>query len=78
MATFMDVHDATQVAISARRATPSLARMCSTWALAVFGAIDSSAAISALVSPSAMSRATSNSLIVNGRHASSNEPWRVA
>jgi hypothetical protein len=30
---------AAQAAISARRVTPSFARMCSMWALAVFGAI---------------------------------------
>ena len=65
---------ATHVAISARRATPSLARMCSTCALAVFGAIFSSPAISALVMPSAISRATSNSRAVNGRHGSSAVP----
>src|SRR4051812_6153028 len=38
-----------QLAISARRDAPSLARMCSTWLLAVFGAIPSESAISAFV-----------------------------
>ena len=55
---------ATHVAISARRLTPSLARMCSTCALAVFGAIDELARRSRRSSgPSAISRATSNSRI---------------
>jgi hypothetical protein len=38
-----------QDAISARREAPSLARMCSTWLLAVFGAMPSESAISAFV-----------------------------
>ena len=38
------------------------------WALAVFGAIVSRSAISAFVSPSATSRATSNSRAVSGHH----------
>ena len=38
-------------AISARRETPSLARMCSTWEFAVFGDIPSSSASSAFVRP---------------------------
>ena len=42
---------ATQAAISARRLAPSLARMCSTCALTVFGETNSSPAISALVMP---------------------------
>ena len=47
--------------------------MCSTWLLAVFGAMPSVSAISALVMPSPMSRATSNSRDVSGRHGSSSE-----
>ena len=58
-------------AISARRVTPSFLRMCSMCALAVFGAIWSSRAISAFVSPLATRRATSNSRAVSGRHGSS-------
>ena len=64
---------ATQLAISVRRAAPSLARTCSTWALTVLGATDSSAAISALVRPVAISRATWNSRAVSGCHDSASE-----
>ena len=48
--------------------------MCSTWALAVFGEMDSASPISALVIPSEINRATSNSLDVSGRHGSSSVP----
>ena len=48
--------------------------MCSTWALAVFGAIDELVAISAFVLPAAISRATSNSRAVSGHHGSSSVP----
>ena len=61
-------------AISARRETPSLARMCSTCELAVLGEIDSSSASSAFVSPSAILRATSNSRVVSGCHGSCSAP----
>ena len=47
--------------------------MCSTWLLAVFGAMPRASAISALVRPSPTSRATSNSREVSGRHGSSSE-----
>src|SRR5919197_1938026 len=65
---------ATHAAISARRATPSLDRMCSTCALTVFGERKSSPAIAAFVKPSAIFRATSNSRTVSGCHASWSAP----
>ena len=65
-------------AISARRPTPSLARMCSTCALAVRVARPSRAATSPFVRPSATSVATSHSRPVSGLHgaSSSGEPGR--
>ena len=48
--------------------------MCSTCELAVLGERSSSSAISALVSPPAIRRATSNSRTVSGRHGSSSVP----
>ena len=59
-----------QAAISVRLVAVSLTRMCSTCEATVFGAIDSSAAISAFVCPSAIRRATSNSRAVSGAHRS--------
>ena len=47
--------------------TPSLARMCVTWTLAVLGEMKSSWAISALLRPEAISVSTSISLAVSAR-----------
>ena len=52
-------------AASVRLAAPSLPRMFDTWTLAVFGAMNSTEAISRLLRPAAMSRSTSRSRLVS-------------
>ena len=74
LAVGLDMTPLAHAAISARRETPSLARMCSTWELAVLGDIPSSAASSALVRPATIFLATSNSRVVSGCQGSDSSP----
>ena len=74
LAVGLDMTPLAHAAISARRETPSLARMCSTWEFAVLGEIPSSSASSALVRPATIFRATSNSRVVSGCQGSDSSP----
>ena len=65
-----------QVAISARRDAPSLARMCSTWLLAVFGAMPRESAISAFVRP-LPDESRHLELARRQRAARGRHPWRA-
>jgi hypothetical protein len=60
-------------AASVRLAAPSLAKMLDTCTLAVFGAMNSTEAISRLLRPAAISRSTSRSRLV--RDASTASSW---
>ena len=66
-------------AASVRLAAPSLPRMFDTCTLAVFGAMNSTEAISRLLRPAAMSRSTSRSrLVSDGEHRAVRQVGRGA
>ena len=66
-------------AASVRLAAPSLAKMLDTCTLAVFGAMNSTEAISRLLRPAAISRSTSRSRLVSEASTAPSRPssWTV-